>query len=318
MIESNIKNSPKKPCRRPILVTGSHRSGSTWVGSTIAKSSEIAYIGEPFNIKANPGIIYPQFDKWFTIIDQTNDSKYKLAIENTLKFKYQYTPALKSIKNTKEFGKILLHALQFEKAKLLNQRPLMKDPIALLSADWLARNFNMNVIVLIRHPAAFVGSLKKAEWHFPFKDLNDQANILKTPIKNYREQIESYTLTKRSLIDQGILLWNIFHETIKFYMSIFPNWIYIKHEDISSDPVKYFSIIFDHVELDFTQRIKKHIDITTNSKNPTEHKKVSDIKRNSKKNIHNWKNRLTKKEIYRIRAKTEQISNTFYSSDEWE
>ena len=35
--------------RRPILVTGSHRSGTTWVGKTIALSPSVTYIGEPFN-----------------------------------------------------------------------------------------------------------------------------------------------------------------------------------------------------------------------------------------------------------------------------
>ena len=34
---------------RPILVTGSHRSGSTWVGKMIASHPRVAYVEEPFN-----------------------------------------------------------------------------------------------------------------------------------------------------------------------------------------------------------------------------------------------------------------------------
>ena len=35
---------------RPILVTGSHRSGSTWLGQMIGASDAVGYIHEPFNI----------------------------------------------------------------------------------------------------------------------------------------------------------------------------------------------------------------------------------------------------------------------------
>ena len=31
---------------------------------------------------------------------------------------------------------------------------VMKDPVAVFSAPWLARHFDMNVVVMIRHPGA--------------------------------------------------------------------------------------------------------------------------------------------------------------------
>jgi hypothetical protein len=34
---------------RPIVVTGTHRAGTTWVGEMISKSPEVTYIHEPFN-----------------------------------------------------------------------------------------------------------------------------------------------------------------------------------------------------------------------------------------------------------------------------
>ncbi len=41
-------------------------------------------------------------------------------------------------------------------------RPLLKDPIAVLSAPWLERTFGMQVVFSVRHPAAFAASLKTA------------------------------------------------------------------------------------------------------------------------------------------------------------
>ena len=47
---STIKNS------KPILVTGSHRSGSTWTGRIISAAPHVGYIHEPFNIGINTGV----------------------------------------------------------------------------------------------------------------------------------------------------------------------------------------------------------------------------------------------------------------------
>lgn len=40
-------------------------------------------------------------------------------------------------------------------------RPLVKDPFALFSAEWFADNFDAEVIVIVRHPAAVVSSIKR-------------------------------------------------------------------------------------------------------------------------------------------------------------
>ena len=34
----------------PILVTGAHRSGTTWVGRMLCASGEAHYVSEPFNV----------------------------------------------------------------------------------------------------------------------------------------------------------------------------------------------------------------------------------------------------------------------------
>jgi len=36
--------------QKPILVTGSHRSGTTWAGKMISACPNVGYIHEPFNI----------------------------------------------------------------------------------------------------------------------------------------------------------------------------------------------------------------------------------------------------------------------------
>ena len=59
--------------KNPILLTGSHRSGSTWTGKMLAFSNEIAYIHEPFNLNHNPGIFKARFENWFPYIFHGNE-----------------------------------------------------------------------------------------------------------------------------------------------------------------------------------------------------------------------------------------------------
>ena len=48
--------------KKPLLLTGSHRSGSTWVGIIMAASPSVGYIHEPLNLNHHPGICGAEFE----------------------------------------------------------------------------------------------------------------------------------------------------------------------------------------------------------------------------------------------------------------
>ena len=54
--------------QRPILVTGAHRSGTTWVGSMLALSPRIGLIHEPFSPITPPGVSSAPFDRFFRYV----------------------------------------------------------------------------------------------------------------------------------------------------------------------------------------------------------------------------------------------------------
>jgi len=90
---------------KPILVTGSHRSGTTWVGEMLASSPNLVYIGEPFNPKNYcPEICRAHFDCWFTYIIESNEAHYYISIKDLLDFRYNF---LKGFRNIKSVGGIL-------------------------------------------------------------------------------------------------------------------------------------------------------------------------------------------------------------------
>lgn len=207
-----------------ILVTGSHRSGSTWVGRMIALSPLVGYIHEPFNIACRPGICSARFDYWFTYVCDENERIYYKSINNTIHFKYNLLAEIKASRQSRDILRLFRDYLHFTKCRFLNKIPLIKDPIAIFSAEWLVEKFNLVPIILIRHPAAFAGSLKKGNSTHPFDHFLKQPLLMKHHLSRFSGQIEEYADTEKDIIDQAILLWNMIHYMIKKYKERHSDW----------------------------------------------------------------------------------------------
>lgn len=306
-----------KTSNKPILITGSHRSGSTWAGKMIASSPLVAYIPEPFNIYCRPGICNAQFDYWFTYVCDNNEHQYYSHLNDTIKFKYHLLEELNSSKSIKDILRLLRDGTRFFIYRINRKRPLLKDPIALFSAEWLAQRFDMDVIVLIRHPAAFVGSLKKANWPHPFTHFLQQPLLMKHHLNEFEYEIREFAEYDKDIIDQGILLWNLIHHMILKYKEKCHEWIFVKHEELSKYPVSGFGKIFHRLNLDYPMNVQKVIKTFSSSINQNGQQTNVSLKRDSKANIWSWKNRLTKEEIRRIKEKTYPIASKFYSEKDW-
>ena len=300
--------------QKHILITGSHRSGSTWVGKMIASSKEVIYIHEPFN-KNNH--ICPECGIknkfWFPYVFSNIENDYKKHVQHILLFNYNHINKLKEIRNYVSFKKFIQSYFNYFLYNISQKKVIIKDPIALFSAEWLAKTFDLNVLVLIRHPAAFAGSLKLKNWTHDFSDFLKQHELMKDLLYPFKDEITAYSKKKRDIIDQSILLWRIVHYVIMQYQRKHPEWIFIKHEDISQNPIKHFKDIFKTFNLNFSIKVEKNI--IKHSGNKTSQKK--DLIRDSKTNILAWKKRLTESEIDRIKKGTKDISPHFYSEDEW-
>ena len=298
----------------PILVTGAHRSGSTWAGNMISAPPDIAYVNEPFNILYKPGSCRPHFQYWYSYVCEENESFHAQYIKDCLEYKpRQFKKALKhgSISDIPRITKFQLECL---KAKLMNKRPLVKDPLAVFSSEWLANRFNMDVVILIRHPAAFVGSLKVANWPFSFSHLLNQPLLIEQQLSSYENEIKEFSENEYDLIDQAILLWNLVYSVVlKFQTTYKGEWIFVKHEDLSRDPLNEFRSIFQKLDIPFSEQAESRITKYSYADSNTEDRSTRD----SKSNIWKWTTRLTEDEISRVREKTHDISKHFYRDEDW-
>ena len=300
---------------RPILVTGSHRSGSTWAGKMLSLSSMIGYINEPFNMIHRPGICKAKFDYWFPYICAKNEQNYINDIRNCINFKYNGAEELKISRSIRDLGRLARDYYRFAKYRRQHRRPLIKDPIAVFSASWLADRFDMDVVILIRHPAAFAGSIKSMNMRHPFDHFLRQNLLMEHYLNKYRPEIEDFTKSEKDAIDQSILLWNLIHHMILMYRQDHPEWFFVKHETLSRNPVEEFGKLYDKLGINFTDQLKRKIMQFTNAV-PAQNNPKS-LERDSKSNISTWQKRLTKDEIARVKAGTVDIAREFYGDGDW-
>ena len=300
-----------KEKRKHILVTGHHRSGTTWVGRTIAHHKDVELVYEPFNPDFVRYNFEYKFDYWFENAPTSpKKENIKKAFDDYLPQNFiQY-----SAKICRESGYSLKTPLIFLKYLMLSHRRprfLLKDPIALLSAGWLYERYDLKVICTSRHPLAFAGSLKKQNWDFDFKNFYNQNKLMNGLFKPFREDVER-VLDESDFIDRIALLWNMLNYVILHYQNKYPEWHFVKHEQIALEPVSQFKKIYDFLGLDFSREIQEYVNLYTSGKNPVSANSNRYQPRNAQKTLNTWRKRLTEEEAERIVNATEKICSELY------
>jgi hypothetical protein len=284
----------------------------------LAATPEIGYIHEPFNLTHRPGTCTARFPYWFTYVTRENEAPYIEPLQNTLMFRFNVGAELPAIHSWREAGRMVKNYKNFALHRFRQAAPLLKDPIALFSSEWLAERFNMNVVVLIRHPAAFTSSIRRLNWTHNFTHFLNQPLLMRDYLAPFEEEIRAFAEKEHDILAQATLLWKIIHYLILTYHEKYPDWIFLRHEDISAEPLSRFEYLYKRLNLTYTDRVKRFIEDFSSEENPVEAiRGHSSVKRNSKLNIKSWRTKFTEAELMRLREEVEEIACYFYSDADW-
>lgn len=301
----------------PILVTGAHRSGTTWVGKMLAANPRTAYISEPLNVWHRPGVLGAPVEKWYTYLCEENEAAYLPAFRETLAFRYGLWREMRALRSRKDALRMARDFVIFLRGRLFRQRPLLKDPFAVFSLPWFAERLGCRAVVTVRHPAAFASSLKRLNWPFDFRDLLNQPLLMRDWLEEDRAAMEA--MPADDLIGQAALLWRMIYRVVARTRDLLPSLIVVRHEDLSRDPVPGYRALYEALGLDFTPQVERAILSASSSENPKElsQSKVHAVKLDSRANLDNWKKRLSVDEIERIRQVCGETAALFYLDSEW-
>jgi hypothetical protein len=283
----------------------------------LSSAPNVTYIHEPFSIRHRPGICDVRFRHWFPYVCRENEGGYVGAIGDMLEFRYKAAAEARATRRARDVGRFVRDWARFSRARRRGARPLVKDPIAVFSAEWLSARFDVAPVVLTRHPAAFASSLKQLRWTHPFGDFLAQPLLMRHVLAPFDEDIRAFAAQEHSILEQAILLWKLIHHAIARYRRTHPDWVFIRHEDVARDPMVEFEKLFGRLDLDFDAASERQIREHSAPSNPAE---VSDgrvLKRDSRSSIWTWKKRLTDEEIECVRNGVGAIAAEFYTDADW-
>jgi hypothetical protein len=283
----------------------------------LALSPRVGHIHEPFSPVTAPGISSAPFDRFFVYVTAENEGPYVEPLRRTLEFRYGVRRQLRAIRSPRDLARSARDFGSFAASRARRSRPLLKDPIAVFSSEWLASRFDAQVIALIRHPAAFASSLKRLGWSHDFGGFLDQPLLLRDHLGPFEGELRDFAERERDVIDQSILLWRLIYSTVATFRERHPDWTFVRHEDLSRAPVPGFESLFAALGVEIDDGIRERIGAHSAEGNPAELRRTHDVTLDSAANVESWKRRLEPAEVERIRAGVADVAPAFYSDEDW-
>jgi len=302
----------------PILVSGSHRSGTTWVGRILAVDNAVAYVDEPLRPDQRPGIFDGGIDRWFAYVPDYDESQIVKEYRRLLALKYSVSAEAEAICSVRDALRMGRDVVRFFLKRLRSKQVLLKDPLAVLSSAWLSDKLDARVVVMVRHPAAFAWSLKQKDWTFPFNHLLEQPQLMEEHLDPFRDEIVRFNNRPQPVTAQAGLLWKVIYHTVSKFLIDHSDWIVVRHEDLARDPVEGFRDLYAELGLSYTLACQRAVVESSRSENPTQRPdRPKDIHRDSQGLIGRWRNGLSGTEIETVRKYAEDVAEEWYSSSSW-
>lgn len=291
------------------------------MGRILGQDASIVFLSEPFNVKHNPGLFEADIPYYFLYIHEENEQEYLSRFQHLLSLRLPSTSALFRVTELRHAAEVAKHAVRLFQQRKRQRRPLIKDPYALFSAEWLYERFDADLVVMIRHPAAFACSLIRLGWHHPFEHFLAQPLLMQRFLAEFADEIRYFAKKPQPIIAEASLLWRIIYSRVIRYRVDHPGWLFIRHEDLACDPVSGFGKIFETLNLDYSPDIRQAIrpGITSagsrgwSIRSPS----LKPIKKDSAAVAAAWRHELSKADVERLRQEVQPVASKFYGEEEW-
>lgn len=293
--------------RRPILVTGSHRSGTTWLATMLGLAPEALTIPkEPFNPNRRDYALGGLADRWFAYVPDLPAGRAERAFERVLTGR-----AVKLLRHTTPPRQALAYLRPWARPRLV-----IHDPIAAFSSEWLANVFDLQVLVLVRHPAAFAASLRRMGWQFDPANLRSQPRLVSDHLGDFVPPLDAWP---QDPMARAGVLWRCIYTVLTRYADRNPTWIVCRHEDLSLQPQERLQELYGRLELRWTADVASAIGAHTSPDNPVAAPDgvAHQLRRDSAANLRRWTTVLSPAEQDRVRRAAEPLAGRYYTDADW-
>lgn len=269
-----------------VFVTGTPRSGTTFVGTVLSAAMDVDYIHEPFNpLSGIPGI-----NEWYRYVRPSLDTEEMQRYHALTRKIFSYNLKLKTwvppddpwhkkVAKTFVGGRGPFY-LRLAKLNPFHKAAVIKDPIGSLLSEYLYLHFGVKPVIVIKHPASFVASLKRVNWWPEPALLTEQPHLMKD---YFPGDHGSVTGNWSSPVLRAAVFWKMVHKVLLEQASKYPDWQVLTHEHLSREPVAVFRDLYGALELPWRESVERKIIELTQGSDSAEARRgaVQDFRRNS-------------------------------------
>jgi Sulfotransferase family len=302
--------------RRPVLVVGVPRSGTTWVGQVLGLAQGVRSVHEPDNeanvplaVKAKRNLgrfpvlgahdtAPPDYERlWEAAFDGRVQAKTPRWYAAKLLLKRVNRSELRAgfCEPTHPHLSARLRAV----AALAAQPPrgdathtnIVKSINAALCVEWVAARFNPRVVVVVRHPLNVIASWLELGWKECGLDRHPRVR------EGFFPGASTPTIPPNSG-PLGRLTWQIGLLTgaLEAEMSRHPDWIVVSHETLCRDPNVGFRHLYDALDLAWSHEVDAFLEEVNRPGTGT------DARRIASEQPERWRRRLDAGQVQEIRS----------------
>jgi Sulfotransferase family len=314
----------------PILITGMHRSGGSWVAKMIEGGGGVVHVNEPFNRRhppgLTPGILRVPPPRAYQHVGPHNEAEHLPGFRDMLELRYDLAAELRTNHGVYDLAKAAKYLAAFTLGRARGLTPLIDDPYMVFAAEWLAERLDCRVVMLVRHPAGIVSSLKRIGngWADNLPDIASQPELVRRYLSSHAAALQRAADQPLDPIAHGALLWLLIHSSIAQQVARHPEFIVVRYEDMASDPLPQFRSLYERLDLPFDDDAEKAIRAGSMAGSASRRSAWGRVgmartafqPMESKANAWAWRDRLSTQEIADVIRTTRQVASQFYSSEE--
>jgi hypothetical protein len=292
------------PAGPPLFLTGTHRSGTTWLARMLGASG-IWYAHEPFN---------PNKGRWPEAFTYRRPGTEDAAVDALMG--EVLNGGFRAALNLPNADKAWM-PLRWMPPKV--SRRLVKDPLACLLAPYLTQRFSLQTLVVFRHPAGFSASVARLGWpraEFLQRFLADAA-LMSDHLEPHRALIERHanedTLASAAVL-HGVLnkvLWTSVQAGMGRALLF---------EDLCADPIEGCRRLFEELGLPYDEGVRaEHEALCLGRERAVGEYRTHEVARNSNAMANSWRKELAPAARRELRAIWKEFGIPLYQQDgDWE
>jgi hypothetical protein len=327
-LDKIIFNSKKFDIKDTIVITGTPRSGTTWLMEILGVIPGYIFLFEPLNPIYFPESIEVGFQSRKYLppdLDWQEGEEYlrkiftgRLQSDTSWLEKGDYTE-----KNFNSLVSSFLDQLKPEKLmhQLLGDKLIVKFVRLNRLLPWVAKRFQLrSMIFIIRHPCAVVASRFKPGYRLPTgiskyvkvsfptrDDILNEASEIKGLSQGLLDGLKSIKAQEELLAAS----WCLDNYIPLSYPKPYP-WIVVTYEKLMKEGEKEINRIFDEIkEKNVPRSAFQHLKIPSIVTHKSEHEIVT----NADEQLSKWKKSLSEKQIENILRIVSDFGLDFYTED---